>query len=402
MADQTVNELRLEYLPPEILSEIGRCMSLEDLKNVSMTSKKMRRSFSRWLFHSVAVSGNGDKVIYQIAHLLPSMNTEMRQMMMANVKHIRLHVSGPPESYYYNIRKGQRVSRLPVLLATILQQVENVASIDLKTYDYLSKTDHEKLDELFSRLPVYTRLYSLTLGTKKDMNRLINKSARNSIKYLTLTDDSGNSLLKIAKLKCPDLRRLVLRKDFRGIYNPARESLEAVGKDVSKAFPELEWLVIDYDWVTIRDKYTDGDLKGLLGPLAHAVNGMPELERLCVRLSSGLRCKMNIAFLTSCLTSFLAPDEILEEVDYVERELESGMAHIAEIAPNLKQICFTAFDSSAIRRDNDHWRGPVFRDYRMPTPPFMYRGVRNTESAKMSLERLPVPGRHEFPRGLIY
>lgn len=86
MADQMVNELRLEYLPPEILSEIGRCMPLEDLKKMSMTSKKMRRSFSRWLFHSVAVIGDADEVVYQIEYMLPCVNTEMRQMMMANVK----------------------------------------------------------------------------------------------------------------------------------------------------------------------------------------------------------------------------------------------------------------------------------------------------------------------------
>lgn len=81
------------------------------------------------------------------------------------------------------------------------------------------------------------------------MNRLVNKFARNSIKSLTLNDDRGNNLLEIAKTECPDLRRLILRKNYPKIHQPPpSEILEAVGKDISKAFPELEWFVIDYKW----------------------------------------------------------------------------------------------------------------------------------------------------------
>lgn len=134
-------------------------------------------------------------------------------------------------------------------MATVLQQVENVASIDLQPSDSLSEKDHEKLDELLSQLPVYSRLYSLGFDTQKIMNRLVNKFARNSIKSLTLNDDRGNNLLEIAKTECPDLRRLILRKNYPKIHQPPpSEILEAVGKDISKAFPELEWFVIDYKW----------------------------------------------------------------------------------------------------------------------------------------------------------
>ncbi|KAM0409782.1 hypothetical protein ACHAPZ_000366 [Fusarium culmorum] len=346
MADQTVNELRLEYLPPEILSEIGRCMPLEDLNNVSITSKKIRRSFSRWLFHSVAVRGDADEVIYQIEYLLPSMNTEMRQMMMANVK------------------ESQKVSRLPVLLATVLQQVENVASIDLQTSDSLSEKDHEKLDELLSQLPVYSQLYSLGFDTHKNMNRLVNKFARNSIKSLTLNDDRGNNLLEIAKTECPDLRRLILRKNYPQIYHPLPpESLEAVGKDISKEFPKLEWFVIDYKWIPWSNEDAAAELKS----------------------SSGLS------------------GEDHEEEDYFQRDFENGIAHIAQIAPKLKEICFTTFNTWAYDTCVDGTRYEYIVNHLKLAPySLIYRDVQNTESAKMSLERPPAPGRHGFPRGLIY
>ncbi|KAM0298702.1 hypothetical protein ACHAPM_008124 [Fusarium culmorum] len=377
MADQTVNELRLEYLPPEILSEIGRCMPLEDLKHVSITSKKIRRSFSRWLFHSVAVRGDADEVIYQIEYLLPSMNTEMRQMMMANVK------------------ESQKVSRLPVLLATVLQQVENVASIDLQTSDSLSEKDHEKLDELLSHLPVYSQLYSLGFDTHKNMNRLVNKFARNSIKSLTLNDDRGNNLLEIAKTECPDLRRLILRKNYPQIYHPLPpESLEAVGKDISKAFPKLEWLVIDYKWIPWSNEDAAAELKGLLGPLAHAVSGMPKLERLGVGLPE---------LLFQMASQALASGEDHGEEDYFQRDFENGIAHIAQIAPKRKEICFTTFNTWAYDTCVDGTRYEYIVNHLKLAPySLIYRGVRNTESAKMSLERPPAPGRHGFPRGLIY
>ncbi|UZP34311.1 hypothetical protein NXS19_002127 [Fusarium pseudograminearum] len=266
MADQAVNELRLEYLPPEILSEIGWCMPLEDLKDVSVASKKIRRSFSRWLFHSVAVKGDRDEVIEQIEPLLPFMDTEMGQMMMKSVKHIQLHVSGRPvRGHRGHTRESQLVGKLPVLLATVLQQVTNVASVDLQISCSLSEKDYEKLDDLLSRLPVYIRLHSLILDTKQGINRLINKFARKSIKCLALNDDRGNNLLEIAKTECLDPRRLILRKNYNSVYVPLPwESLEAVGKDVSKAFPKLEWLVIDYDWLPWMNQNDTVDLKGFL------------------------------------------------------------------------------------------------------------------------------------------
>ncbi|KAK6718824.1 hypothetical protein SNK05_001971 [Fusarium graminearum] len=290
MADQMVNELRLEYLPPEILSEIGRCMPLEDLKKMSMTSKKMRRSFSRWLFHSVAVRGDADEVIYQIEYMLPSVNTEMRQMMMANVN--------------------------------------SLCTVDSTASD----------------------------STQKIMNRLVNKFARNSIKSLTLNDDRGNNLLEIAKTECPDLRRLILRKNYPKIHQPPpSEILEAVGKDISKAFPELEWFVIDYKWEPRSEEDAAVELK--------------------------------------MASQALAPGEDHEEEDYFHRDFESGIAHIAQIAPKLKEICFTTFNMWAYDTCVDGTR----YEYSL-----IYRGVRNTESAKMSLERPPAPGRHGFPRGLIF
>ncbi|EYB24389.1 hypothetical protein FG05_01707 [Fusarium graminearum] len=290
MADQMVNELRLEYLPPEILSEIGRCMPLEDLKKMSMTSKKMRRSFSRWLFHSVAVIGDADEVVYQIEYMLPSVNTEMRQMMVANVN--------------------------------------SLCTVDSTASD----------------------------STQKIMNRLVNKFARNSIKSLTLKDDRGNNLLEIAKTECPDLRRLILRKNYPKIHQPPpSEILEAVGKDISKAFPELEWFVIDYKWE-------------------------PRSEE-----DAAVGLKM--------ASQALAPGEDHEEEDYFHRDFESGIAHIAQIAPKLKEICFTTFNMWAYDTCVDGTR----YEYSL-----IYRGVRNTESAKMSLERPPAPGRHGFPRGLIF
>ncbi|QPC76206.1 hypothetical protein HYE68_006958 [Fusarium pseudograminearum] len=399
MADQMVNELRLEYLPPGILSEIGRRMPLKDLKDVSMTSKKMRRSFSRWLFHSVAVSGDADEVVYQIKYMLPSVNTEMRQMMMANVKHIRLHVSGPPlEYYYYQTWEGQPVTGLPVLLATVLQQVENVASIDLQPSDSLSEKDHEELDELLSQLPVYSRLYSLEFDTQKIMNRLVNKFARNSIKSLTLNDGRGNNLLEIAKTECPDLRRLILRKKSHSLYDPLpSESLEAVGKDVSKSFPELEWFVIDYKWEPRSEDDAAVELErlsGLLGPFAQAVSGMPKLERLCVGLPELFFRMSNGA---------LASGEDPGEEDYFQRDFESGIAHIAQIAPKLKEICFTTFNMGVIYSPVDG-PGPhyVVKSGRLIPYSLICHGVRNTESAKMSLERPLIPGRHGFPQGLIY
>ncbi|PTD12063.1 hypothetical protein FCULG_00004454 [Fusarium culmorum] len=296
MADQTVNELRLEYLPPEILSEIGRCMPLEDLKHVSITSKKIRRSFSRWLFHSVAVRGDADEVIYQIEYLLPSMNTEMRQMMMANVN----------------------------------------------------------------------QLYSLGFDTHKNMNRLVNKFARNSIKSLTLNDDRGNNLLEIAKTECPDLRRLILRKNYPQIYHPLPpESLEAVGKDISKAFPKLEWLVIDYKWIPWSNEDAAAELK--------------------------------------MASQALASGEDHGEEDYFQRDFENGIAHIAQIAPKRKEICFTTFNTWAYDTCVDGTRYEYIVNHLKLAPySLIYRGVRNTESAKMSLERPPAPGRHGFPRGLIY
>ncbi|CAG1970686.1 unnamed protein product [Fusarium graminearum] len=322
MADQMVNELRLEYLPPEILSEIGRCMPLEDLKKMSMTSKKMRRSFSRWLFHSVAVRGDADEVIYQIEYMLPSVNTEMRQMMMANVN--------------------------------------SLCTVDSTASD----------------------------STQKIMNRLVNKFARNSIKSLTLNDDRGNNLLEIAKTECPDLRRLILRKNYPKIHQPPpSEILEAVGKDISKAFPELEWFVIDYKWEPRSEEDAAVELKGLLGlvgPFAHAVSGMPKLERLSVGLPE-------VVF--QMASQALAPGEDHEEEDYFHRDFESGIAHIAQIAPKLKEICFTTFNMWAYDTCVDGTR----YEYSL-----IYRGVRNTESAKMSLERPPAPGRHGFPRGLIF
>ncbi|CAG1969368.1 unnamed protein product [Fusarium graminearum] len=290
MADQMVNELRLEYLPPEILSEIGRCMPLEDLKKMSMTSKKMRRSFSRWLFHSVAVRGDADEVIYQIEYMLPSVNTEMRQMMMANVN--------------------------------------SLCTVDSTASD----------------------------STQKIMNRLVNKFARNRIKSLTLNDDRGNNLLEIAKTECPDLRRLILRKNYPKIHQPPpSEILEAVGKDISKAFPELEWFVIDYKWEPRSEEDAAVELK--------------------------------------MASQALAPGEDHEEEDYFHRDFESGIAHIAQIAPKLKEICFTTFNMWAYDTCVDGTR----YEYSL-----IYRGVRNTESAKMSLERPPAPGRHGFPRGLIF
>ncbi|WXC42181.1 hypothetical protein QX201_001966 [Fusarium graminearum] len=290
MADQMVKELRLEYLPPEILSEIGRCMPLEDLKKMSMTSKKMRRSFSRWLFHSVAVRGDADEVIYQIEYMLPSVNTEMRQMMMANVN--------------------------------------SLCTVDSTASD----------------------------STQKIMNRLVNKFARNSIKSLTLNDDRGNNLLEIAKTECPDLRRLILRKNYPKIHQPPpSEILEAVGKDISKAFPELEWFVIDYKWEPRSEEDAAVELK--------------------------------------MASQALAPGEDHEEEDYFHRDFESGIAHIAQIAPKLKEICFTTFNMWAYDTCVDGTR----YEYSL-----IYRGVRNTESAKMSLERPPAPGRHGFPRGLIF
>ncbi|CEF73884.1 hypothetical protein FGSG_01707 [Fusarium graminearum PH-1] len=290
MADQMVNELRLEYLPPEILSEIGRCMPLEDLKKMSMTSKKMRRSFSRWLFHSVAVRGDADEVIYQIEYMLPSVNTEMRQMMMANVN--------------------------------------SLCTVDSTASD----------------------------STQKIMNRLVNKFARNRIKSLTLNDDRGNNLLEIAKTECPDLRRLILRKNYPKIHQPPpSEILEAVGKDISKAFPELEWFVIDYKWEPRSEEDAAVELK--------------------------------------MASQALAPGEDHEEEDYFHRDFESGIAHIAQIAPKLKEICFTTFNMWAYDTCVDGTR----YEYSL-----IYRGVRNTESAKMSLERPLAPGRHGFPRGLIF
>ncbi|CZS77150.1 unnamed protein product [Fusarium graminearum] len=290
MADQMVNELRLEYLPPEILSEIGRCMPLEDLKKMSMTSKKMRRSFSRWLFHSVAVIGDADEVVYQIEYMLPCVNTEMRQMMMANVN--------------------------------------SLCTVDSTASD----------------------------STQKIMNRLVNKFARNSIKSLTLNDDRGNNLLEIAKTECPDLRRLILRKNYPKIHQPPpSEILEAVGKDISKAFPELEWFVIDYKWEPRSEEDAAVELK--------------------------------------MASQALAPGEDHEEEDYFHRDFESGIAHIAQIAPKLKEICFTTFNMWAYDTCVDGTR----YEYSL-----IYRGVRNTESAKMSLERPPAPGRHGFPRGLIF
>ncbi|KAL6920543.1 hypothetical protein FSHL1_004522 [Fusarium sambucinum] len=86
MAEKTPTDSRLERLPPEILSEVGRCMLLEDLKNMASTSKAMRQHFSKWLFHSVTITGNRYKVANQMETLLPLINTEMGQMMVSNVK----------------------------------------------------------------------------------------------------------------------------------------------------------------------------------------------------------------------------------------------------------------------------------------------------------------------------
>ncbi|KAM0405209.1 hypothetical protein ACHAQC_000286 [Fusarium culmorum] len=217
------------------------------------------------------------------------------------------------------------------------------------------------------------------------MNRLVNKFARNSIKSLTLNDDRGNNLLEIAKTECLDLRRLILRKNYPQIYHPLPpESLEAVGKDISKAFPKLEWFVIDYKWIPWSNEDAAAELK------RHA-----EIRKT--------RCRATRTALSDGQSSSGLSGEDHEEEDYFQRDFENGIAHIAQIAPKLKEICFTTFNTWAYDTCVDGTRYEYIVNHLKLAPySLIYRGVRNTESAKMSLERPPAPGRHGFPRGLIY
>ncbi|CEI65528.1 unnamed protein product [Fusarium venenatum] len=170
----------------------------------------------------------------------------------------------------------------------MLRELKNVFSINLQISDSLSENENEKLDDLFSRLPIYTRLYSLEFSTKKNMNRLISKFARNSMKSLKLNDYHNDELLEIAQVACPDLRRLILSRRHVNPpkHPPVAKEREAVGKQVAKAFPELEWFVIDHYGVVTPDKCVD--IKEHLRPLAYAINGMTKLRGLSIRLSSHL------------------------------------------------------------------------------------------------------------------
>ncbi|KAL6920542.1 hypothetical protein FSHL1_004521 [Fusarium sambucinum] len=274
----------------------------------------------------------------------------------------------------------------------MLQELKNVFSIDLHISDSLSVKEHEKLDDLFSRLSIYTRLYSLEFRKKEEMNWLVDKFARNSIKSLTLDENLCRDLLETAKVACPDLRRLLLRRYYWNVPgNPLpAEGLEAVGKEVAKAFPELEWLVVDCSRVSITETYGTTDFKELLGPFAHAISGMAELQRLSVTLPPCLLDEISIS-----------PRAAGE---HIHRDLATGIEHVSQIAPKLKHICFTVDECrpQLYRSMSNRSTSIVRRDYRRKRTPILYRGVRNTESKEMVLERIPVPSRHNFPEGLMY
>ncbi|KAM0552614.1 hypothetical protein ACHAPJ_007711 [Fusarium lateritium] len=234
---------RLESLPPELICQIGDCITVSQLDGVTRASKLLRGAFARSMFYSVNFSGDQKKLSRMLAYFLLISSRKGTKETIKCMRHVSVIVGHGEEGH-------DSARALGRLIISVLGKISGLSALNLDVWR-LSRAKQRQMRRQLKLTPPWSDLQSLRIDAGlKILKSLFIKIPFGSLKAMHLGQGINCPHLKIVKERYPQVKKLSLL-----LYQPpseqtgastyaAEDQSDSIGQSIRNNFEDLQWLVL--------------------------------------------------------------------------------------------------------------------------------------------------------------
>ncbi|KAF5661324.1 hypothetical protein FDENT_13549 [Fusarium denticulatum] len=239
-----MSSLSFTNLPAEVHLLIGEFLKPSEMEGLIISSKEVRKMYSKPYFHDVASRGTSMDLVLDLIAFIHAKNHQAttRGIVLPAITHITIEVEDDTPS------PGPHAALvLPRLVASSLGAMRNLQGIQLDLW-WFSDLQRQELRDRCAGLPVWNGLRSIQMEDEADTELLAILLSKTRPESFSGLQFGGQLELQAARQCAPFLRRLVIPFRLpasRNVGGRAREAgFVSNQTGVATQFGRLEWLVL--------------------------------------------------------------------------------------------------------------------------------------------------------------
>ncbi|KAF5970207.1 hypothetical protein FCOIX_10544 [Fusarium coicis] len=312
----------LTSLPLEILREIGGHLQVQDLRNMSLTSKAIESCARTHLFRTMSFTGTRTEITDALMQFLKNRNQSRTRGMGRACRDLRLQVL--PEN---NDNFDEYKDLLPALLMSLKKHLPRTTTLSL-SLDGLSKAEVSSLHRMVKENPSWDIVRVLISDLRPPTLSTLLRHSLHNVQAIDVMPRIVSHGVASIKEGCPQVRHL--RVNFKVPINDFLRHLRGGARVKINELDHLQQLVVQEkgpaDTLPVGGIPQATDIPFRLSLIADQLAGMPNLR------------KLSIEFHRRIMT-WILPMWRLNPGDQLRTDLDDGlMRAIMAMATRLQQV----------------------------------------------------------------